>query len=176
MATTQTGPTFTFRVQPNASEVGAGRVNTSTTFSLLSTNALVFDFNAPRELTIPNNLTLVDGTANTLGAGSSQIVAQASATGIDQGASVAITVQPVITSVTNNSGPANQTTAAILNGRNLITATGVTAPTGITATITGWTTTALNVSIQVAAGTATGAKSLTLITPGGNVNFTFTVN
>ena len=63
-----------------------------------------------------------------------------------------------------------------MNGRNLITATGITAPTGITATITAATSTKLEVNVAVAAGIAPGAKTLTLVTPGGNVNFTFTVN
>ena len=147
----------------------------STTFNLLSTNNLVFDFNNPKQLTIADNGTEVIGTANTLGAGSSQIVAQASATGIDQGSTAAITVQAVITSITNGSGPASQTTSIVINGRNLSTATGISAPAGITATITGGSSTALTATVQVGAGVGGGAKTLTLQTPGGNIDFTFTV-
>ena len=138
-------------------------------------NTLVLDFNAPRQLTIPANGASVVGTANTFRAGSTQIVAQASATGISDGSTAAITVQPVITSVTNGNGPTNQTTAITLVGLNLANYTGITAPAGITATATGGTATALNVNVQVASGVGSGAQTLTLQTPGGNVNFTFTV-
>jgi hypothetical protein len=177
VASTQTGPTFTFRVQQTSPELGSGnRLNQSTTFNLLSTNPAVLGFNAPQQLTIADNATQVIGSANTLGAGSAQIVAQASATGIDQGSTSAITVQPTISSVSNGSGYAGTTTAAVLNGQNLITATGIQAPSGIVATITaGGTTTALNISVQVQASVVAGSYQLTLLTPGGNANFTFSV-
>jgi hypothetical protein len=63
-------------------------------------------------------------------------------------------------------------------GRNLLGATGITAPAGITATITGVTPDGLTMSVDltVGAGVSTGAKTLTITTGTGNVNFTFTVN
>ena len=54
-------------------------------------------------------------------------------------------------------------------------ATGITAPSGITATITGGTTTALTANVQVGSGVSLGDHTLTLVTPGGNVDFTFNV-
>jgi hypothetical protein len=157
-------------------------MNSSTTFNILSSNTSVFDFTPPRQLTIANNAQFVTGTATTLGAGNAQIVAQASPTGIDQGASSAINVAPVVTSAynagttTNANGPANQTTAIELIGRNLLNVSGITAPNGIVATITGFTSTKLNVNVQVPAGVPAGAKTLTVTSSTGNVNFTFTVN
>src|SRR5262249_1436013 len=154
-----------------ASELSAARMNTATTFSLLSTDTNVFDFPAPKQLTIPNNGTSVAGSATTYGAGPAQIVAQASATGIDQGATSAITVQPQGTGgvlagdhTTAANGPANATTLIEINGNNLLKATGIAAPSGITATITNLTSTKLSVSVNVGSGVGSGGKTLTLQT------------
>ena len=173
VSSTQDGPTFTFKVRQAAAGIVGGRMGQSTTFSLLSTSTVVFTL--PADLTITNNSTQVTGTATTAGAGQSEIVAQSSATGIVQGSSSSITVEPVITSVSPGTGAQTVTTEVVLNGRNLITATGITAPSGITATITGGTTTALTANVQVGSGVSLGNHTLTLVTPGGNVDFTFNV-
>jgi hypothetical protein len=80
--------------------------------------------------------------------------------------------------VTPNNGNHDATTPVIISGLNLLGSTGVTAPSGITVAISnvssdGQTMTA---SISVAVGTAAGGKTLTITTPTGNVNFSFTVN
>ncbi len=179
VSSTQSGPTFNATVSQSSSEISQGRMNQSTTFSLLSTATSVFTL--PPDATIANNAATAVITATTIGAGPAQIVAQSSATGIAQGATGNITVLPVITTVTDSqggpaAGNAGTTTAITINGRNLITASSITAPSGVTATITGGSSTALTANVQVASGTASGAKTLTLVTPGGNVTFTFTVN
>jgi hypothetical protein len=148
-----------------------------TTFDLLAVSQEqgVLGFN-PTQLTIANNATSsVGGIADTFGAGVVQIEAEASATGINDGFTGFITIQPSITSVANGSGTANSTTPITLAGLNFTNATGISAPTGITATITNIGGTTLNASVQVANGVTSGPYTLTLLTPGGNVNFTFTV-
>ena len=102
---------------------------------------------------------------------------QSSATGIAQGSTANITVLASVTGVVPAAGPPGLTTRVVVTGLNLATAAGITAPAGITATITNAAVdgTSLNVDIAVGAGVTIGAKTLTLLTPSGNVDFTFTV-
>jgi hypothetical protein len=117
-------------------------------------------------------------TAATIGSGATQIIGQASATGISLGASSNITVTPVFTSVAPNNGNHGAITAVTINGRNFLGATGITGPSGINGTITSVTPdgSAISASIAVPAGAPTGSQNLTITSATGNVNFAFTVN
>ena len=116
--------------------------------------------------------------ANTIGAGITQIIAQASATGIALGATNNITVTPVATTVSPNTGTQGTTTVTI-TARNLLNATGITtSATGVSATITNVSANgqSMTATITVGSTATTGAKTLTINTPTGNPTFTFTVN
>jgi hypothetical protein len=118
-------------------------------------------------------------TAATIGSATlQQIVAQASGTGIAQGASPDITVTPVFTSVLPTKGTHATTVPVTITGQNLLTATGITAPAGITATITNITAdgSTISASIMIGSGVAAGSYPLSVATPAGNANFMFTVN
>jgi hypothetical protein len=174
--TSSTGPTFDFTVRQTSS-VGSGmRMNSSTTFSLTPNTANVLSL--PANLTIPNNGTSILGTATTIGSGITQIIAQASPTGIALGATSNITVTPVVTNVAPNSG-GQGTTNVTITGRNLLGATGITTTaTGVSAAINNVSANGQTMTATITVGqTATpGAKTLTINTPTGNVDFTFTVN
>ena len=177
-STSTTGPNLNFSVEQTSSVGTAMRMNSATTFGLTPNSANILSL--PATLTIPNNSTSVTttaGSATTIGSGVTQIIAQASATGIALGATSNITVTPVFTSVSPGNGTHGATTPVTISGGNLLGATGITGPAGITATITnvssnGQTMTA---SINVGSGVTPGAQTMTIVTSTGNVNFTFTV-
>jgi hypothetical protein len=125
-----------------------------------------------------SNGTVLTSVATTIGSGITQIIAQASPTGIAIGASTNITVTPVFTSVAPNNGVHGNTIPVTITGRNFLGATGITGPTGITASITNVSAdgTTITASIVLTSGAPTGAQTLTILTPTGNLNFQFTVN
>jgi len=174
---TSTNNDFNFTVRQTSPGSSSLRMNSATTFSLTPSSPNVVTL--PANLTINNNATGVQGTATTIGAGITQIIAQASSTGIALGASSNITVTPFFSSVAPNNGPQNTTTPVTITGRNFLgttaittTATGVSV-TGIVVSADGKTITA---NIVVGAGATAGAKTLTINTATGNPTFTFTVN
>jgi mucin-19 len=155
--TARTSTTLTYaQSAANASSTGGSVVNASSTGGSAAT-----------------------GVATTIGSGTTQIIAQASETGIAIGASSNITVTPAFTSVTPSSSAIRGTAISVsIAGRNLLGATGITAPSGITSAIRSVTPDGQTMSaiITVGASVTAGAKTLTINTPTGNVDFTFTVN
>jgi hypothetical protein len=174
---TSTNDVFNFTVRQTSAGSSSLRMNSATTYSMTPSSPNVVTL--PANLTINNNATGVQGTATTIGAGITQIIAQASSTGIALGASSNITVTPFFSSVAPTNGPQNTTTPVTITGRNFLgttaittTATGVSV-TGIVVSADGKT---INANIVVGAGATAGAKTLTINTPTGNPTFTFTVN
>jgi sugar lactone lactonase YvrE len=174
---TNVNDVFNFTIRQTSPGSSSLRMNSSTTFSLTPSSANVVTL--PATLTINNNLTSVQGSATTIGSGVTQIIAQASSTGIALGASSNITVTPVFSNVSPNNGPQNTTTPVVITGRNFLGTTSVTttAP-GITITsvVVSADGKTINANINVGAGATAGVKTITINTATGNPTFTFTVN
>jgi hypothetical protein len=122
------------------------------------------------------------GAISTGGALNEQIEAQASGTGIALGASLNLSITPLFTSVTPISGTRGGATPApipvTIKGQNLLTTTGITAPSGIT--VSGITVsldgTTMTASISLPSTAPTGLQNFTINIPNGPLNFSFTVN
>jgi hypothetical protein len=118
-------------------------------------------------------------TSATIGSGTTQIIAQASTTGIASAASTNITVTPVLGSVGPVSGTHGTTIPVTITGQNLLGVTGITGPTGITVnSLANFAPdgSSFTANIVLASGAPTGIQTLTINTATGTVNFAFTVN
>jgi hypothetical protein len=173
---------------PAGSGLGVGQdvvvsgVSNSTfngTFTITSATATTITYAQTAADAASTGGSVTGSVAKTLGAGSTQIIAQASATGIALGASSNISVSTVFTAVNPSSSAVKNTAIpVVITGRNLLNATGITGPSGITATINSVSADGqtMNASITVGTSVPAGAQTLTILTPTGNVTFTFTVN
>jgi hypothetical protein len=85
---------------------------------------------------------------------------------------VAFTVQgPAITSIVPAAGLHNTSASVTIHGSDLAGATGVTmSGSGITCSVTGSTSTAVNANCAIANTATHGSRNVSVATPNGNTN------
>ncbi|HEU4400879.1 MAG TPA: hypothetical protein VFT43_02120, partial [Candidatus Polarisedimenticolia bacterium] len=112
----------------------------------------------------------------TVGAGVSALVASTVEAPINAGVSPTVTVVPTLTSIVPSAGQAGSVVTATLNGTNLVNASGITVSgTGVSVSVTSRSNTALTIALTLDPLAEAGARTVTVITPGGNATIGFVV-
>jgi len=175
-ATTISGTSSTFSVGIEPSALGC-------CFRASDTTSITVEASDPTVLTPTSPLTITSNTTSTgsqplatAGAGTSTLVASTLGAPINPGVSAVILVVPTISSLAPAAGQQGTVVAATLNGTNLANASSITVSgTGVSVSVTGRTNTAINLAITVDALAEPGARTMTVITPGGNATIGFVV-
>ena len=164
-----------FQIQVNGSNFVTG---STVQWILGPTTSLATTFQSAGVLlaTVPATLVANPGTA--------QVRVVNPVAGSNPSPSVPFTITapqgPVVTGITPTFGVQGATVSATVSGSNLTGATTVafTGGSGISATIgSGGTATSLPITITIAAGAPTGARTFTVTTPAGtSQTFNFTIN